>query len=159
MAINKAEQSLEAQLVNTIKRLEDEMLQLKTHLQPMGADQLDVRTGTTVTVGPVTLTAGSSLTSAFTTQPVSDFVLTLFNFEVTAFVDTYDNGHKYSDGSSLTSGQRNMRFEAWHDWQDSYSDLANFFVRCYKVRIVNTDSVSHDYYIKYLAIFPKFTTT
>ena len=154
MAINKTKQSLEDSLVQRVKDLEDQLTYLKTHPQPIGADILDIRTSF-LAYGPATLAAGQTTTVAITTTPLSDFVLTLFNFEFTVYVDVRDGAHAYSGGGSLSSGQRNLSLESWLDYNSSLE--SGDYHRIFIIRIKNNDSVSHDYYIDYLAIHPKFT--
>lgn len=157
MSINKAEQSLNDKLVNDIEEIKQQLIALKTHLQPIGADMLDIRVGSTVTISAVTVTAGGALNVTFTIHPTSDLVLTLYNFEITVFVDTYDDAHKYPDGSSLIAAQRNIKFESWLDWEDSIDNATFLFIKAYKMRVVNNDTASHNYYIKWTPIFPKFS--
>lgn len=157
MALNKTEQSLEDKLIRDIEDMKQQLITLKTHLQPMGADMLDIRTGNVATATSSSVPAGSAINVSFSVNPVSDLVLSLYNFEVTVYVDVFNDTNKYPDGSLITSPQRNLKFESWLDWADSWNDIAHSFIRVYKIRIVNNDSSAHVYYVNYQAVFPKFT--
>jgi len=156
MAINKTKQSLEDSLVKRVKDLEDQQIFLKTHPQPVGADILDVDSSFT-SAGPITVAAGSALTLSITITPTTDFVLTLYNFEFTLYVDVFDSAHRYSGGASLSAGQRSLSLESWLDYEES--DESTDFHRTYKIRMKNTDAVSHDYYINFLSIMPRLSLT
>lgn len=154
MAINKSEQSLEDQLVNRIKTLENQMLTLKTSAQPIGADMLDVRTGGTTTFSPTTLAAGDWAYWIITTYPITDKVNTIWNNEFTLFIDGIAHENRFPDGSFLTAGAKNCEVSGWLDWEDSDSTIG---LKCFKIRAMNNDVVSHDFALSYIAIFPKFT--
>lgn len=156
MSVNKAEQMLKDKLVTTVKDASEQLVLIKTHPQPIGADILLVDSGFT-SAGPITLGAGSATTLSVTITAISDFVLTLYNFEFTVYVDVFDSAHRYSGGGSLTSGQRSMSLESWLDYEES--DETTDFHRTFKVRMKNTDAISHDYYVNLLFIHPKLTLT
>jgi len=153
MGINKAENSLDKQLVNRIIALERAMRELKTALQPIGADVLNVQplpTGGYAYGGPVTLPAGQSTTFYAVFTPDSS-ILTLWNILASVYVDTNNPNNQFPNGSALSAGQLNMRQYMWIDFGDS-SDFFNS--RVFKVRIENTDTASHDYYVRIRAYLP-----
>ena len=98
-----------------------------------------------VTTGSTTIAAGSAASFIATTYP-SASRLSLWNFLFSIYVDTNDDHYVFPNGASLTSAQRNLRITQWLDWADS-SDIDN--VRVHKIRLENTDSSSHTYYLYY----------
>ncbi len=151
MAINKAEQSLEDKLTRDIKELKDEILALKTHPQPIGADGISMTYGTAST--SLTLAAGAALTAGFIFTPTSDFVFNLYDFLLTIYVDVYDSAYAYSGGTSLTTAQRTLNLESWCDYLNSRFTAP--FSRQYRIRVRNNDVSTHTYYIDMSLIYPK----
>lgn len=157
MAINKAEQQLENQLINRIANLEKELVRLKTSPQPIGADLLKVQNNTTTNIYALAVPAGSSLDVTITTTPNSDFVLTLSSHLLTLYIDGYDTAHSYPNGGSLASGQRKLELYSWIDYK--LSDLISPFAIVYVIHVRNNDVTAHDYHIDYSILTPQYTVT
>ncbi len=150
MAINKSEQSLEDKLLNDVNELKNQLLYLKTHPQPIGADGIKYAVangGTSITVA-----SGATSTISFKFTPSSDFVLNGYDYLLTIIIDTYDTAHLYAGGASLTAGQRNLDLEHWMDFQNS--DFVSPFGRIFNVHIKNNDSASHVYYVNIGLVYP-----
>jgi len=152
MSINKSENSLSDSLVNMITEHERMLRELKTGNQPIGADTLSVVWGgQDISVGPVTVPADAYTYVGFTTTPALP-ILTLYNFEITLYVDGNTHNDMFPNGSNLTTGARHATFINWLDWEDSNEGTG---VRKVKVHVHNLDTVSHNYYLMYAAILPK----
>lgn len=113
----------------------------------------------------VTLLAGAAVTFQVTTTPDSA-VLALWNFLLSIYVDLPGSGgggpNLLTDlqyifpapvaasgvSSLLTAAQRNLTLMQWLDWAQS-SDLSN--IRVHNIRIVNNDSGTHLYTLRYKA--------
>ena len=154
MAINKAELTLQDKLINDIEQLKQQMIMLKTNIQKVGADVLDIQSGNLVSATSATILAGNSVTMSITNSGITDKVLTIMNYEFTVYVDTKDLAHAYPSGS-LTSAQRLLKLESWLDFITSDEGTDNH--RTYIIRIVNQDTVSHVYFIDFKIITPKFS--
>lgn len=158
MAINKAEQTLEDQLIKRIVQLERDNREIKT-VQRIGADVITITSSPSgsspLSAGPFNLVAGSYITLSVTSTPASQ-VLTLWNFAFTIYIDGTDVTHQFPGGSALTSNSRESYIFNWLDWADS-SDTTN--IRVYKIRIRNSDPslAAHDYYLSYKAYLPLTT--
>ena len=155
MGTNKAENQLQDKLYNMIMNHDRMLRELKAASQPVGADIVAITRvpayPSYLLAGPVTLAAGAAATFQGLFTPASS-TLTLWNFEHSLYIDVLDEDHRFSDGASLTSGQRAAVMQTWVDWATS-SDVSN--ARMYKVRVLNNDSSSHTYWIKVVAFLPK----
>lgn len=157
--INRAVNGPDDSFLNTVASMKQEMLDMKTK-QPIGADSLAVigipESPLPLSVGPITIAAGSSLTLNVTNIPVADR-LTLWNFAFTILVDSEDDfDYQWPAGSALSLNARELFVFDWLDWADS-SDTTN--TRVYKIRIRNSDpsGTTHDYYVKFKAYAPLST--
>jgi len=93
------------------------------------------------------LTAGQTATVVFTTIP-DDERLGLWEFYFSIKIDVNDDDHLFSEGASLTAGQRDLEIYQWKDFSRS-SDIQN--IRVQKIRLKNNDSSPHTYYMDYKA--------
>lgn len=151
MGVNQAENSTEDRLVNMIKDLQRQVLELRTK-QKIGADAISTRATTTYTFGPITIAAATYSYFSITTTPNIP-TLTIWNHEVTVYVDSngLDN-YSFPTGSFLTGGKEKMRQSVWLDWYNSNDAIG---ARNVKILIENTDTASHNYYIKFNSVSPQ----
>lgn len=151
MAVNQSTNDLESRLVNKLADLQRQILDLRTR-QKIGADAISTRVSTTYTFGPITIAAAAYSWFSITVTPNIP-TLTIWNHEVTVYVDS--NGldmYSFPTGSFLTGGKEKMRQSVWLDWYNS-NDATG--ARNIKILIENTDSASHNYYIKFDSVSPQ----
>src|SRR4051812_29682740 len=119
--INKAENTLENQLVNRIKDLERSVRELKSAPQPIGGDILDVIATHGVLAGPFTMATNTFL--VLTTTLIPNGGITLWNEAVSIYVDALDHQHTWPsvvDGTGvLTASQQNLQVSVWLDFEDT----------------------------------------
>lgn len=149
MSINKAEQGLSDQLINSIKRMERQILEAKTHPQPIGGDVLKVVSSQNVSVS-LTIAAGTSQVTAFSWTLPKPY-LTLYAPLFTLYIDGITDNDSYPYGSNMTAGKLLMTFSTWLDYL--FSNDTNG-TREFNITIHNRDSVSHTYLIKHRLNFP-----
>jgi len=152
MGVNKAEQSLEDKIIRDIDGLKRDLREIKTK-QPIGADILQVVPLPLAGVGfagPFTIPANGATNVNVNFTPDDD-TLTVWNFLWTLYIDVDDPDNAWPSGASLTAGQLNIHVFSWVDWFSS-SDSTN--ERTYKIRILNDDTSSHDYYLRIRAYLP-----
>lgn len=158
MAINRTTQSLEERLVNDVSDMQKELKQLK-NAQPVGADVLEVQSlpgpGSVFLGGPVNLPPNNAVTFTSTLTPTSS-VLTLWNFKFSVYVDILQRNNRFPLGSNLTIGQINTSVTAWSDYSDS-SEATN--TRFEIIRILNEDTVAHNYWVVCKAYLPKLSNS
>lgn len=158
MGINRAEQSINNRLVREVANNARDLRQLKSSIQPIGADILNVirvPSGGYLFGGPVTLAAGEMVTFITTAVPSSD-ILTIWNFLHSIYVDSavVDSAYNWPNGSSITSDMRKVECMAWIDWGTSSDD---FNARTYKVHVINNGSSSHTVAIAVRAYLPSLS--
>lgn len=157
MSINRAENSLEDKLLNKLAGMERDIREMKSAIQPIGGDALDIEATPMVQAASLTIAAGGAATFNITAIPGSQ-TLTLWNFLWTMYIDGLADANQWPSNtagtSTLSAAQRSIRAFAWIDWADS-SDSTN--VRVHKIRVENPDTASHTVTIKLKAYLPRLT--
>jgi hypothetical protein len=169
MGINNAENRPSDRLVNELLDLRREFEEFKARPQPIGNGSINYAvfaTGGTpgFSLGPASIAPGNSaifsvkfmdLTVPLTWlgQPAINRH-TLFDFLFSVYVDSSANTNVYPNGSALTSAQRNVDIKWWADYAGS-GLASNNGQRLFFMELKNTDSSTHDYYIKGNGLMPR----
>lgn len=136
--INKAENSVDDALVNTVASLQRQLLELKTHPQPIGGDVLQVVSSQTVSL-TFAVGAGAHQHGSFGWSLSKPF-LTLFAPLMTAYVDgiTYADSLPY--GANVVGDKTNIMFTQMPDEANS-DDVTG--TRYFTFHVWNYGSSSH----------------
>lgn len=148
-AINKAEQVLDNGLVNEIADQRRQLLESKTHPQPVGGDVLKVVSSQTVST-TFTLGANVSQVGGFAWSLPKAF-LTLYTPLFSVYVDGTLTADAYPFGANITGDKFNCQLLFLHDYALS-NDTTGF--RQYVWQLWNQGTSSHTYTIKHRLNFP-----
>jgi hypothetical protein len=157
MSVNKVNLRLDKRMTNNVKTLNRYVRELKTP-QKAGADIITVAAVPFVGTlgGGITLPAGATGSFVVSITP-ADSTLTLWNFLFSIAIDVADfTNNVFPNGPSVTANMRSMRLYNWIDWATS-SDTSN--KRVVNIRIENTDTSSHDYYLALRSYLPELPGT
>jgi hypothetical protein len=150
MGRNPTKDSLDLELLNRIKAMENQLRALTTP-QKQGADVFESVKFTTVVVGPITLIP-NRLAMVKPTALVTKTTLTQVTWLDDIYIDALDDAHLFPAGSSLVPSDALLEKSSYMSVADS--DFTTNRLR-YKIVIRNLDSISHNYYFKYTTVLPK----
>ncbi|MEV0360073.1 hypothetical protein AB0H71_28845 [Nocardia sp. NPDC050697] len=162
--VNRAEEDIVSALVRELHQLKRDFNEFRAHPQSIGNGSMNWAIFPVFTLGPYAIPAGT--TQYFSALYMDDSLpftydgkdainrRTDLDFLMSVFVDALDAAHTHPLGASLTSGQRSMDREWWFD--SAGSELSEESgQRLVIMKIKNTDSVSHNYYIQGQALIPR----
>lgn len=160
---NRAEETLDKQLINRIVDLERQVRELSTP-QKMGGDVFElIRFPALPTLaavaGPVTLIPNQSV--MFYADYYSD-IPALWNFQVSVTVDTNDSDHVAFFATVPANATDFLRVSHFIDLFHSDDNIPSGpnvgrAVRRVCVRVENYDSVNHNYWTHFAGYLPKLT--
>ena len=163
MGVNKAEQGINQALVDEVRQIRQDLDQLRTNPQEIGAGSLNIAwygpdgwswSGVTVAAGRKTVLITTLAVNLLDSAPAYDRV-TLMNVFVDVSVDVNDADHHFPYGSALTFDQQQAAVSVWYDLAGSgLSTSDGGGQRSVYIEVTNNSTASHTYFVRGNAILP-----